>query len=464
MEDDKREKAIEAISKDPNRIIKTNPIINARFDITTVQMKVFLKIIASIDQSKDDLSEVQISVTELQKFVGRTSKNIHKYLQDELVKLKQRNIYYEDENIRLDTNLLSSIIYYKKQGYFSFEIPKALKPFLLQIKENFTVLDIRNMLFLESIYAMRFYEYCKEFERFKHFEIDVEEIKERFGIADRYKNYFDFKLKVINQARTELMKNSELYFDFDEIKEGKKVVRLRFSVIKNNKQVKNDNVETVKETDEKVLEIIELVKMFVADSTVKNWFEKYPYEQIKRGVVYTLNQAKSSIVKDVGAYLQKMVATTDLFDPVELKKQEQKKKRELDNEVLAIKEQERAFENGKNKIKAEFYNAKKDLTVKILSKEIGLFTTILVQLRKENEQDNKPFLSEMALNNYKVSSELGIKKESLEEFIINLEEGGSFASYVFDYMQINYASTYEKLKQDFLPKANRVGVRSDELI
>jgi plasmid replication initiation protein len=462
MEENKREKAIEAISKDPNRIIKTNPIINARFDITTVQMKVFLKIIASIDQSKDDISEVQISVAELQKFVGRTSKNIHKYLQDELVKLKQRNIFYEDENIRLDTNLLSSIIYYKKLGYFSFEIPKALKPFLLQIKENFTVLDIRNMLFLESIYAMRLYEYCKEFERFKHFEIDVDEIKERFGIADRYKNYFDFKLKVINQARTELMKNSELYFDFDEIKEGKKIVRLRFTVIKNNKQVSNDNVDVAKETDEKELEIIELVRMFVADSTVKSWFEKYPYEQIKRAVGYTLNHTKTGTIKDVGAYLQKMVATADLFDPLELIKQEQKKKREKEKEIKTAKEQELVVENAKNQIKAEFYNAKKDLSISLLTEEIGLFYIILTQLRQENEQEHKPFLAEMALNNYKVNSRF--EKNSLDEFIFNLEEGGSFASYVFDYLQEVYEGTYQKLKQDFLPKANRVGVKANELV
>ncbi len=462
MEENKREKAIEAISKDPNRIIKTNPIINARFDITTVQMKVFLKIIATIDQSKSDISEVQISVAELQKFVGRTSKNIHKYLQDELVKLKQRNIYFEDENIRLDTNLLSSIIYYKKQGYFTFEIPKALKPFLLQIKENFTVLDIRNMLFLESIYAMRFYEYCKEFERFKTFEIDVEELKERFGIADRYKNYFDFKLKVINQARTELMKNSELYFDFDEIKEGKKVIRLRFTIIKNNKQINNESTEILKEVDEKVLGIIDLVKMYVSDSTVNMWFEKYPYEQIKRGVVYSLNQAKGGSIKDMGAYLQKMVATTDLFDPLEFTKQEQIKKREQEKAALALKEQELTIENAKNQIKAEYYNAKKDLSIGILLNESGLNELILAQLKQENEQEHKPFLSEMALKNYKSSTKF--KAESLEEFIYNMDEGGSFASYVFDYLQKEYDSTFQKLKQDFLPKASRVGVRVDELV
>ncbi len=81
---EKREMALQAISKDPYRLIKTNPIINAKFDITAVQMKVFLKVVASIDQSGDDMPEISISIKEFQEFVGGKAKNIHTYLQEEL--------------------------------------------------------------------------------------------------------------------------------------------------------------------------------------------------------------------------------------------------------------------------------------------------------------------------------------------------------------------------------------------
>ena len=63
---EKREMALQAISKDPYRLIKTNPIINAKFDITAVQMKVFLKVVASIDQSADEMPEINISIKEFQ--------------------------------------------------------------------------------------------------------------------------------------------------------------------------------------------------------------------------------------------------------------------------------------------------------------------------------------------------------------------------------------------------------------
>ena len=330
MENDKlakRNKALDAISNDPYRLIKTNPIINARYDITAVQMKVFLKIISCIDQSKDDIADIEISVQEVQKFVGKGAKNIHAYLQEELSKLRKKEIFYEDENIRLESNFINSIIYHKKKGYFTFEIPKSLKPFLLQIKENFTVIDIRNILFVDSVYAIRFYEFCKEFERFGKFEFDVDQLKAMFGLSERYKNYFDFKLKVLQQARAELIKHSELYFDFEEIKERKKIVRLRFTIIKNN------NLQREGESEDGIVSaefrsVYEKVSEFVSESTVLSWFEKYPAEQIEKSVSYCLSQLDRGGVRDMGAYLHKMVSTPDFIDSAEATVQEKKKKNE----------------------------------------------------------------------------------------------------------------------------------------
>lgn len=324
MDESRRSKALLAIAKDGNRLIKTNPIINARFDITAVQMKVFLKIIASIDQSQDEIPEISLTVQEIQKFVGKGSKNIHQYLQDELSKLRKKEIHYEDENIKLESSFINTIVYHKKEGRFTFDIPKKIKPFLLQIKDNFTVLDIRNILFLDSIYAIRFYEFCKEFERFRSFEFGVDELKEMFGITDKYKNYYDFKLKVLRQARAELIKNSELYFDFDEIKDGKKVVKIRFTIIKNaSKEPQEEDILR----NEQIGEIHELVQNYVSLATVQAWFSKYPFEQIKRGVVYVLQQNEKGKVKEVGAYLQKIVSMKDLFDAEQVKKEQTKKKK-----------------------------------------------------------------------------------------------------------------------------------------
>ena len=457
---DKRDKALQAISKDPYRLIKTNPIINAKFDITAVQMKVFLKVIASIDQSGEEMPEINISIKEFQEFVGGKAKNIHSYLQAELTKLRKKDIYYEDERIRLEASFFSSIVYHKNEGYFTFEFSKNIKPFLLQIKDNFTVLDIRNLLYLDSIYAIRFYEFCKEFERFKTFEFDVEELKEKFGLTDRYKNYFDFKLKVLHQARAELIENSELYFDFEEIKSGKRVVRLKFFIIKNKKVLQRK--EESEETQIHVKDIHALIKEYVSEETVITWFKKFSYEQIKKGVSYSINEKKEGRVKDMARYLQKMVATPDLFDSGEQKREEQSKKKQQTKDQQASRQQEAGEEQSRNDLKKAFFQRRVDLINSLIDSEKGFTQKIMQQLRKENIEEKTEFLAELALGSYKPKNNL--ESDSKEEFMFNFSAGGSFQSYVLSKIGELYPREFNAIKDEFIPKAKSIGLKEGDLL
>ena len=275
----KREQALIAISKDPFRVIKGNPLIEAKFELTPIQTKLFLFLLAKLDTSKTNFEPMIVVVKDFQKFIGTKGDSLYNHLKKEVEKMIGKRVYYKDDNVELNTSLISGYLYLEKEGAFLVEFPSLLKPFLLQLKENFTVIDIRNILGLDSSYAMRFYEICKEKERFKTFQYTVTEIKEMFSIENKYKNYFDFKVKIIIQARNELQENSELYFDFEEIKQGKKVVAIRFTVIKNKKNLKRDEDELsilTKElpnhTEVLTKDVYETVKSFnVSLSTVKNW-------------------------------------------------------------------------------------------------------------------------------------------------------------------------------------------------
>ncbi|TDB58537.1 replication initiation protein [Arundinibacter roseus] len=383
--EEKRDKALLSIANDPHRLIKTNPIINARFDITAVQLKVFLKIIASIDQSLDDIPEIKLSVKEITKFIGSGSKNIHTYLQEELSKLRKKDINYEDENIRLESNFINTIVYHKKEGYFTFEIPSKIKPFILQIKENFTVIDIRNIMHLDSVYSIRFYEFCKEYERFKGFEYELEELKRIFGIENKYKNYYDFKLKVLNQARNELIKNSELYFDYEEVKAGKKVIKLRFKIRKNKKQVLTD-------VDPQIQEILELVKEYVPESVVKAWFDKYSYEQIKKGVEYGLGKLNGGKVKDVAAYMQKMVSMPEFVDSEKVLKEQKATKAK---QKKAEKEISQLSHENVEKLKEMVYQEKVAIFRSLTQEDLSIQEQLIVKLRggyfKSTYKDNLSF-------------------------------------------------------------------------
>ena len=453
MAGDKRTKALQAIAKDPYRLIKSNPIVNAKYDVTAIQMKAFLKIIASIDQSSDDTPLIQISVKEFQRFLGGGSnKNIYTYLEKELTKLRKKDIFYEDENIRLEASFFSSIEYKKKEGYFEFEISKKLRPFLLQLRENFTILDIRNLLCLDSVYAIRMYEFCKEFERFKTFEFGVDELKETFGLSNKYKNYYDFKKKVLRQARTELINNSELYFDFEEIKNGRKIVKLKFTIIKNNKKLPRR--EEKQSTSQIFNEVSALVAGFLSENVVEAWFKKYPEEQIQKGVYYTLEQQKKGLVKDVAKYLQTMVATPGLLDLNEEQRNKQKKTQAFKQKQQLELDSLRSKEDELNKLKGELYKAKKQLVADTVQNDSSFHTTILQMLRRDVGKSTNP-ITQSALKSYMPMS--GEEEGSREEFLANFNQGNSFTGYVVSKLLLLNPESFDKLVSEYQVRANELG-------
>jgi plasmid replication initiation protein len=464
-ETSKREQALVAISKDPFRVIKGNPLIEAKFELTPIQTKLFLFLLAKLDTTKNSFEPMIVVVKDFQKFIGSKGDSLYHHLKKEVEKMIGKRVYYKDDGVELNSSLISGYMYLENEGAFLVEFPSLLKPFLLQLKENFTVIDIRNILGLDSSYAMRFYEICKEKERFKTFEYTVEHLKEMFSIENKYKNYFDFKVKVIVQARNELKENSELYFDFDEIKQGKKVVSLRFTVIKNKKNLQHiDDTSlfgTTNATEILINEVFELVKNHGINlRTVQIWFEKYPFVQIKQGVDYTLNENKKGRVNDVASYLQKMVATSDLVPQVEKQKQEQIKKRQQKKIEIDTKTQLADQEQEKDKLKTAYFDKKKQLAIDLLKANSEIYLNLMNQLTLESKGDKPNLLAELAYKNYR--QDTPFITNSLDEFLFNFNQEGIFQSYIFEQMTIIFPD-FQRLKSLFLPQILALGMKEVEL-
>lgn len=465
MKEDKRSKALRIISNDPFRVVKGNPIINAKYEMSAIQAKIFLHMISKIDISQQNFQEITISVQEFAKFANIDSKDLYKIVRTESVKLMDKKIAYEDEKITLDSVLLASVVYNKKQGTYTFEFPKKLAPFLLQLKDNFTAYDLHNVLALESAYSIRFFEFCKQYEKLGKFSFEVEELKEIFGICDKYKNYFDFKKKVVMQAEKELKDQCELYFTFKEVKQGRKIVELVFSIKKNTKkylvnETFEDSTEESSVENPFVFEILTLVSEYVSKDVVEKWFEFYSYEQIKAGVLYSIKENQAGKVKEMAKYLQAMVKTTSIVDEKVKVEQQQKQKKIQQEKIAESKLEKIKSDSDKNNFLAQFYDAQNKLVCTMVEKSEVLHKEVLNRLENEYHQEKKALLTELAFENYELSKESTSKNK--ETFLLNFKkDGGAFNSYVLMYVKVNYQKEFDSFKKPFLKKAKELNIKLD---
>ncbi|NJN35658.1 MAG: replication initiation protein [Saprospiraceae bacterium] len=120
--------------------------------------------------------------------------------------------------------------------YIKLTFHPDLKPFLLQLKRDFTKLDIRSYKFLHTSTSIRLYHVLKTIFMVgikHHPQLSLAELKEMLGVSDKYNPYNNFKQRVLDEAQRRLAENTDIKFAYEEVKERKKVVGLVFHIAEN---------------------------------------------------------------------------------------------------------------------------------------------------------------------------------------------------------------------------------------
>jgi len=267
-----------AKSSGKNLIVKSNELIQGRYELKISQIKIILHMITLIKKDDADFKEYRISIKDYAHRVGIDPEGEYthaKEITEDLLK-KVIKITYEDEEGRdrfLQINWLSHADYAAGEGYVEISFDPKLKPYLLALKERFTQYDIRNVLPMKSFYSIRIYELLKQFEKVGYRVFKINELKEMLGIDKKYSSYSLFKKRVIEKAQEELKKYSDIYFDFEEIKQhGRAYSHIRFNI-------HAQESPTVKEIEREALS--DLTSKEVELKKLEEEYQKYKSERIE---------------------------------------------------------------------------------------------------------------------------------------------------------------------------------------
>jgi len=230
-------------------VTKSNDLINARYCFNLIESRLFLLTLSQVDLYAEKLTPSKIYIKDFLELSGaKTSayygdvdvkqsvNQMKKILKDLMTKV----IEIKNKEGRPKMFVLITAAEYKKDesGVFvEIHLNDFIKPDLLDLKKHFTSYDLRNILPCRSHYSIRLYQLLKQYEKIGVREEFIENIKYMLECENLYKNYYDFKNRVILKAQEELKKVSDLYFDFEETEKlGKKVTKIRFLIYKQHQK------------------------------------------------------------------------------------------------------------------------------------------------------------------------------------------------------------------------------------
>lgn len=219
-------------------VTKSNYFIgNSSYDLSTEEQRIILTLASMVQPEDEGFKPYDIKISEFLNLLGLKDRSKYSQLPVITKELMKKVFEIKEEKSTIQVAWLSSAEYNHETGVISLEFSPRLKPYLLQLKNYFTQYKLSNILQMKSKYSPRLYEILKmnEFNK-KGFEISVDELRRLFKAENLYKNYNDFKKKVILKAQEELNLYTDIKFDFLEIKLGRKVDSIVFFIFKNKNQ------------------------------------------------------------------------------------------------------------------------------------------------------------------------------------------------------------------------------------
>lgn len=212
-------------------ITKSNKLIEASFRLSVQEKRLMYLLITKINKSDEEFKEYIFPINEIKEFLGVTGERYYSELQIITRDLLSKVLTIKEENGTLQVNWLSSAKYFEKEGKLELCFSPKMKPYLLQIQPGFTQFVIENVISLKSFYSVRIYELLKQFEKLKTRTIAIEELKETLQTEKSYDLYSAFKQKIILVAQKEINSKTDISFEFEEIKDSRKVVAIKFTII-----------------------------------------------------------------------------------------------------------------------------------------------------------------------------------------------------------------------------------------
>lgn len=333
-----------------NLIVKHNDFIEAKYNLTLTELKIIAKLSSMIKKDDDDFKVYKFTANELMEDLKLN--NNYDDLKEAIRKLLTRLIIIRTEQTVLATTFLSSAEYFKNTT-IELSFDKKLKPYLLQLKNNFTMYQFENVIALSSVYAIRIYELCKQYQKIKERIIEIEDLKEILDIEEKYKKYNDFKKYVLEIAKREINEKTDINISFEEIKTGRKVSAIRFliSAKKEIKAIKNkeiiENIEEVKEYPEEVLELFNILpfgeQVEKRKAELAELLKSHTFDYLKKDIEYCNGQSPAKywgyFIKSVnsGHYSSAELEKAKLKEQQKLKKKEQEEKLKKEQEERELK-------------------------------------------------------------------------------------------------------------------------------
>lgn len=244
-------------------VVKSNDmVLKSRYSLSLQEQRIILFLVSKIKMEDTELTEYPFSIHEFGAICGIdvSSGKAYKELKEALKNMADKSFWgiINGQGTESLLRWISTVRINPKDGTILLKLHEDMMPFLLQLKGKYLDYKLYYVLAMKSMYGIRMYELLKtrhnmkattfEKKKEKVFIIEFETIElKRILSVENYKQYNDFKRRILEPAKQDINEYSDLMMEYEPIKEGRTFKAIRFFV--RYKKIVPETIEALARVD-----------------------------------------------------------------------------------------------------------------------------------------------------------------------------------------------------------------------
>jgi len=243
-------------------VVANNMLMHSASNLSLDELKLLRFIIMQTKKGDKELYEFELSAKDFAKLleVNIKTNDLYKRLHTMVKHLMQEVIYIGDDTKKKWVMFHWVDVCRYDNGKITIKISDELKPFLTDLRGNFTRYQLSEIISFKSTYAIRIYEILNSYlneNNLPHADvaieisISVDELRKSTDTVNKFARYSSFKSKVIDKAMDEINEKSKYHVTATPYKDGNAVKGFDFLIESQtgyyvrtqnqNKDIKNQN-------------------------------------------------------------------------------------------------------------------------------------------------------------------------------------------------------------------------------
>lgn len=213
-------------------IKKSNIMIQkSRYDLSLQEQKIILFLISKIKSGDTELPEVILTFKEFCDMFGiEPHGQNYANIKDKINTLLVKPFWIDIDGIEVGYHWLDTPTLERNKSIIRLKLHAPLKPYLLELRGNYTHYELVSVLAMSSRYSIRLYELLKSFAYQEEVILDLEMLKKKLEITKGYDVYNNFKVRILDKALVEINKYTDLQVSCEPVRTVRTITALHFKM------------------------------------------------------------------------------------------------------------------------------------------------------------------------------------------------------------------------------------------